>query len=89
MLVCKRVTYSGWVQGVGFRATAHHLAHGFAVSGHVRNLADGTVELVAEGQTEAVDAFLAALDQAMGRHVTDRAVVLLIPENRQGFHIRY
>ena len=44
-----RVFYRGHVQGVGFRYTAHRLAGGFDVSGHVRNLADGRVEVLAEG----------------------------------------
>ena len=48
MTVCKQVRYSGQVQGVGFRYTAQRLAEGYAVSGYVRNLPEGDVELVAE-----------------------------------------
>lgn len=44
-----QVFYSGHVQGVGFRYQARQLATGFEVVGLVRNLADGRVELVAEG----------------------------------------
>src|SRR5207245_6186322 len=47
--VSRHVYYSGQVQGVGFRYTAQQLAAGFAVSGFVRNLPNGDVELVAEG----------------------------------------
>ena len=36
MAICKRVCYSGRVQGVGFRYTAQHLAAGYAVAGHVQ-----------------------------------------------------
>ena len=43
------VHYSGRVHGVGFRATVRHIACGFDVTGSVRNLPDGRVELVAEG----------------------------------------
>ena len=49
MNVCKRVLFQGHVQGVGFRYATHGLAQRFAVAGYVRNLADGRVELVAEG----------------------------------------
>ena len=61
--------YSGWVQGVGFRFTARRTAAGFAVAGCVRNLADGDVELIAEGTEKEVLAFLAALKRAMDRYI--------------------
>jgi acylphosphatase len=51
------VYYTGHVQGVGFRYTARSIARGFDVAGFVRNLDDGRVELVAEGQPHEVDAF--------------------------------
>src|SRR5471030_2081507 len=44
-----KVFYSGRVQGVGFRYTARTVAAGFEITGYVRNLPDGRVELVAEG----------------------------------------
>jgi acylphosphatase len=89
MLVCKRVIYSGRVQGVGFRASAQNLARDFAVAGHVRNLSDGTVELVVEGEPEAIDGLLSAIDEDLGRHVYDQKFDFIPSENRQGFHIRY
>ena len=46
--------YHGRVQGVGFRATTRCLATGFQVSGYVKNLDDGTVEVVASGRAEEV-----------------------------------
>ena len=55
--VRRRVHFSGRVQGVGFRFTCQSLARGFDVAGHVRNLADGRVELVAEGESSELDAF--------------------------------
>jgi acylphosphatase len=52
------VLYSGRVQGVGFRATVRHIACGYDVTGTVRNLSDGRVELVAEGARTELNAFL-------------------------------
>jgi acylphosphatase len=52
------VLYSGRVQGVGFRATVRHAARGYDVTGVVRNLPDGRVELVAEGMRAELEAFL-------------------------------
>ncbi len=67
----RRVYYSGRVQGVGFRFTAQHVARGFDVAGYVRNLPDGRVELVAEGDPAEIDGFLAAVRDAMGHHIRD------------------
>jgi acylphosphatase len=89
MTVGKRVIYSGQVQGVGFRATALHLARPYAVAGEVRNLPDGTVELIAEGPANEVAAFLDDLRRTTGQYVDRSEITDVPPENRQGFHIRY
>jgi acylphosphatase len=72
MLVCKRVHYSGQVQGVGFRYTARRLAQGFPVRGFVRNLNDGRVELVVEGQGADVEAFLHAVTRSMADYIEEQ-----------------
>jgi acylphosphatase len=53
----KRVhlTVSGVVQGVGFRAYAQQTARALGVRGYVRNLANGDVEIVAEGEGEQLE----------------------------------
>jgi acylphosphatase len=66
------VIYRGNVQGVGFRYTTQRIAAGHVVSGFVRNLPDGTVQLVAEGEAEELDRFLADIDQAMGDYIRER-----------------
>ena len=52
-----QIFYSGRVQGVGFRYTAKTVAAGFEVTGSVRNLPDGRVQLIAEGPKDELDAF--------------------------------
>jgi acylphosphatase len=52
------VYYSGRVQGVGFRATVRYLACGYDVTGLVRNLPDGRVEVIAEGTRAELESFL-------------------------------
>lgn len=56
-----RFTVSGHVQGVAFRAHARQQARALGIDGHARNLADGRVEVVAHGDTAAIDAFAAWL----------------------------
>jgi acylphosphatase len=53
-----RLLYAGRVQGVGFRATCYQFARGFTVNGWVRNLPTGEVELLVEGDSSEVEAFL-------------------------------
>ena len=59
-----RVFYSGKVQGVGFRYNAKSVATGFEVTGTVRNLMDGRVELIAEGLREELEAFRGAIPES-------------------------
>jgi acylphosphatase len=89
MPICKRVTYTGRVQGVGFRYTAQGLAEGFPITGYVRNLSNGNVELVAQGEADQVEAFLGALAKRMANYIRKTTVVDESPENYQGFEIRY
>jgi acylphosphatase len=52
-----QILYSGSVQSVGFRYSVKSVANGFEVTGTVRNLADGRVELLAEGTNDELEAF--------------------------------
>ncbi len=88
MQVCKRVLYSGRVQGVGFRYTAHGVSEGFGVSGYVRNLPSGDVELVAQGAPGQVDAFLAAVERQMAGYIEAKNVHEHPPIGYSGFQIR-
>ena len=58
------IFYSGHVQGIGFRWACRDLAKGFAVTGYVKNLDDGRVELLAEGERVEVEEFLRAIDKS-------------------------
>ena len=69
--VRKQLLYEGRVQGVGFRITTRRLASGFPVSGFVRNLSDGRVELVVEGDEVSVQSFLAAISREFADMVTN------------------
>jgi acylphosphatase len=87
----RRITYEGRVQGVGFRMTARRLASGHPVSGYVRNLDDGRVELVIEGQTPDLSMFLESIHREFGDMIRDIQSVegSTGGEPLAGFTIRY
>src|SRR5437762_5621731 len=58
VMISLQVFYEGHVQGVGFRFTVRHIAKGFDVTGWVRNLPDGRVELQVTGEEDEVRAFV-------------------------------
>ena len=60
-----RVVYSGRVQGVGFRWQVRQVAENIAVTGFVRNLEDGTVELLVEGKLIEARGMIDAVDQEL------------------------
>jgi acylphosphatase len=60
-----RVVYSGRVQGVGFRWQVNQVSEGFAVTGFVRNLEDGTVELLVEGDSSEVRGMIEAVEKKL------------------------
>ena len=74
MKIRTHVYYSGQVQGVGFRYTVVRLARGQAVTGFVRNLRDGRVELIVEGEQADVGRFLDGVDRIMGGYIHNRLV---------------
>ncbi len=83
------VHYSGRVQGVGFRYNAKSVAAGFEVTGTVRNLNDGRVELIAEGQHEELEAFRSAIrDSGLAGFIRDERVTWCDANNDiRGFEI--
>jgi len=73
-VVNARIIFRGAVQGVGFRFTAVRIARGFGVAGFVRNLGDGTVELVAEGERHVLREFIHQLREDMSRNIDETLI---------------
>lgn len=86
-----QVFYEGNVQGVGFRWSVRNVAKGFDVTGFVRNLRDGRVELQAAGDEQEVRYFLEAILQSELRaHIRKHTESPLPnPSAFRGFEIRH
>ncbi|MDQ2868977.1 MAG: acylphosphatase [Verrucomicrobiota bacterium] len=86
-----QVFYEGRVQGVGFRYSIRQIAHGFDVTGWVRNQPDGRVELQTTGSDDEVSAFLEAIRQSeLHAHVKgEHRTALSTPPVARGFEIRH
>ena len=84
-----QVLYAGTVQGVGFRYSVKRLASGFELTGMVRNLPDGRVELVVEGAKEELSAFQQAIRESeLGHFVRKEEVAWQEAQgNLSGFEI--
>ena len=85
----RQIYYQGRVQGVGFRYTTRRIAVGFRVNGFVRNVPDGRVELVAEGEPAELDRFLAAVRRELGHFIDDVQETIGPARGESRFEIRY
>ena len=86
----RHVFYEGRVQGVGFRWTVKNITRGYEVTGWVKNLPDGRVEMQVCGETHEVDAFLEAIEESdLKSHIKKVDVgAIPPPTDFRGFEIR-
>ena len=81
--------FSGDVQEVGFRSTACRLARELFITGWVKNLWDGTVEMEAQGFSGDIDAMISGLRQQLFIMVENiQCEEVPIVQNEDSFHIR-
>lgn len=83
--------FSGRVQGVGFRYTAQRIAEDFSVTGFIRNLPDGRVELLVEGEEKDLEVFLQKIRKSfLARYIGGVEARWLESSGEfQGFKITY
>lgn len=89
MTTRQHLIFHGQVQGVGFRATAQHLARKFGLFGWVKNLPNGTVELVVEGPEAVIAQLRSELAVRLPGCIQDVQETSETPEGLSGFEIRY
>ena len=73
-MVAKHIIFTGRVQGVGFRFTAHRIARLNQLKGFIRNLPDGSVEMLAQGYTEDVDDCINNIKESFTGYITDTQI---------------
>lgn len=85
----KQITFTGRVQGVGFRYRAAYAAKGLGITGWVKNNWDGSVEMEAQGTGEQINKMLILINQ--GDYIRIDGIdekEIALEEKERGFHIR-
>ena len=78
----RHIIFTGRVQGVGFRFTAFNIANRYNLTGFVRNLPDGGVEMLAQGPDDDVSAGVRDIKESFSSYVTETKIEE-IPVERQ------
>lgn len=85
-----KINFKGRVQGVGFRFHALRIATDLNLTGSVKNLYDGSVEVYVQGHPENIDAFVRELyNQRFVRIESRDTSKLKIKEDENSFEILY
>ena len=78
----KHIIFAGRVQGVGFRFAAHRIAGRHGLTGWVRNLPEGTVEMVAQGAAADIDDCIRDIQESFAGYVSQTRVEEIAPDPR-------
>lgn len=72
--IARHIIFRGRVQGVGFRYTTYRIAGGYNVAGFVRNLPDGTVEMLAQGPADEVDRCIGEVQDSFSGYIREARI---------------
>lgn len=88
--VAKQIIFVGHVQGVGFRFTAHRVANRHRLTGFVRNLPDGTVEVLAQGAASDIDECIQDIQDSFAGYIRETKIEEVPPDpNHKEFRITF
>ena len=73
-MIAKHIIFTGRVQGIGFRFTALNVANRYQLTGLVRNLLDGTVEMVAQGNSDDIDDCIRDIEKSFDGYIRETKV---------------
>lgn len=79
-MVAKHIIFIGRVQGVGFRFTAQRAAGRHKLTGFVRNLWDGTVEILAQGRPEDIDDYIQDIEDYFAGYIRETKIEEIPPD---------
>jgi acylphosphatase len=79
-MVARHIIFIGRVQGVGFRFTAHRMASRHQLTGFVRNLFDGTVEMLVQGSAEDIADCIRDIKEYFGGYIREASIEEIPPD---------
>jgi len=86
MVVQAHILFSGNVQGVGFRYTVQRHASALGISGWVRNLSNGSVEMRVEAEKDKIEQLCMAVEDYFRGYITDRKISFHEPDGSLPAH---
>ncbi len=81
-MLAKRIIFTGRVQGVGFRFTARRAASRRQLTGYVRNMPNGSVEMLAQGRPEDVDDCIQDIKEYFAGYLKETKIEEIPPDPR-------
>ena len=87
-MIRRHYLFYGSVQGVGFRYRAYYAARNYGVTGWVRNLDDGSVEMEAEGREEDIEEMLLAIERGTFVQIENMEVRTIPVQGSYSFEAR-
>ena len=89
-MVAKHFVFSGSVQGVGFRFTALNIANKYNLTGYVRNLPRGDVEMFAQGEAETINSCVRDIEESFAGYIRDTEEKEVTPDpTLKDFRIKF
>ena len=79
-MIARHITFTGRVQGVGFRFTARRAANRRQMAGYVRNMPNGSVEMLAQGRPEDVDDCIQDIKEYFSGYIRETNVREILPD---------
>ena len=79
-MIAKHIIFTGRVQGVGFRFTARRAANRRQLTGFVRNVPNGSVEMLAQGRSEDIDDCIQDLKEYFSGYLKETRIEEIPPD---------
>ncbi len=88
-IIRAHLIFKGYVQGVGFRYRAYHVATMYGLTGWVKNEWNSSVTVEVQGTRETIDIFIEKVQEGLFINVLDMTMATIPLEDDRTFEIRY